>query len=89
LSVIWGIIETKGETAQERRTMEANDFKCDRCGKEDCATTMSMFNTDTLCMDCKAKERKHPGYEKARKAESNALLKGDYNFPGIGKPVDL
>jgi len=50
---------------------------------------MSKFNTETICMDCEAKERAHPRYAEADRAESEAVRRGDYNFPGIGKPEDL
>ncbi|MBD5585623.1 MAG: gamma-glutamylcyclotransferase [Clostridia bacterium] len=63
--------------------------KCNRCGRETNVTAMSMFNTETLCMDCLEKERRHPDYKKARDAEHAAIYSGDYNFPGIGKPEDL
>lgn len=63
--------------------------KCDRCGATDQPTTMSIFNTDPICMKCKEKERNHPKYEEARDAERMAVHAGDYNFPGIGKPDDL
>ena len=64
---------------------------CDRCGAslKLRAHTMSKFNTETICMDCEAKERAHPRYAEADRAESEAVRRGDYNFPGIGKPVDL
>ena len=58
---------------------------CDRCGKPlDGLRTMSRFNTDTICMDCEAAERKRPDYEAAREAELAAVRAGDYNFKGIG-----
>ena len=50
---------------------------------------MSMFNTEEICMECKEKERKHPMYETAREADRQAVLSGNYNFKGIGKPDDL
>lgn len=62
---------------------------CDRCGKPTRQWKMSLFNTDKLCPDCLAAEQAHPDYQKARDAEHAALLAGDYNFPGIGKPADL
>ena len=62
---------------------------CDRCSKEYDGSIMSMFNEDEICMGCHDKERKHPDYEKARKAENDAVRQGYYNFPGIGKPNDL
>lgn len=64
-------------------------MKCARCGKETIAHTMSMFNADVICTECKAKERAHPMYEKARQADYDAIKKGNYNFKGIGKPDDL
>lgn len=64
-------------------------MKCDRCGKETTTTICSMFSTEMICMACKEKERKHPMYEEAREAERQAVLKGNYNFEGIGRPSDL
>jgi hypothetical protein len=48
-----------------------------------------MFNTDMICLACGDKEKSHPDYEKARQVEAQAIQRGDYNFPGIGKPSDL
>jgi hypothetical protein len=48
-----------------------------------------MFNTEVLCLDCKEREEQHPRYEEARRAEAEAVRRGDMNFPGIGKPEDL
>jgi hypothetical protein len=62
---------------------------CDRCHKETMSTIMSFFNNDVLCMDCKKKEKEHPRYAEAVQAEFDACKRGDYNFPGIGKPEDL
>lgn len=45
---------------------------------------MSMFNTQTICMDCKDSERKDPRYKEAQEAELAAVKAGNYNFPGIG-----
>ena len=50
---------------------------------------MSMFNEDEICMTCKDAEKKHPAYEQAREAERQQVLKGHYNYQGIGKPVNL
>jgi hypothetical protein len=63
--------------------------KCDRCSNETRVTTMSYFNTDTICMDCKDKERKHPSFKHAQDTECEQVKRGNYNFPGIGKPKDL
>jgi len=63
---------------------------CDRCGlPHNNITTMSKFNTDTICMPCKDKEILHPEYEKASQAEIAEIKKGNYNFEGIGLPSDL
>lgn len=64
-------------------------MKCQRCGKETNAFMVSMFNTDECCLDCIERERQHPDYQKAKDAEHQAVLRGDYNFPGIGLPEDL
>jgi hypothetical protein len=37
---------------------------CKRCFKDTLVTIMSMFNTDVLCMDCKAVEEKRPDMRK-------------------------
>ena len=58
--------------------------RCDRCCKETDATIMSMLNTDILCLDCHEAEQLGPRYEEARRAESEAVLQGDFNFPGVG-----
>ncbi len=60
-------------------------MKCDRCCKETDATIMSIFNTDILCLDCQEAEQHDPRYEEARRAEGEAVLRGDFNFPGIGR----
>lgn len=50
---------------------------------------MSKFNTDTLCMECKDKEKAHPKYAEAEAADHRAVRMRNYNFRGIGKPSDL
>jgi hypothetical protein len=58
---------------------------CDRCGKPlTGGRTMSMFNTDAICLDCADAERKRADYEAARKAEQAAVRAGDRNFKGVG-----
>ena len=58
---------------------------CDRCGGSLTAgRTMSMFNTDTICMACADAERKRADYEAAREAERAAVAAGDRNFKGVG-----
>ena len=59
--------------------------KCDRCGGSlEKGRTMSMFNTECICMECKAKERERADYQEATTAVRDAESKGDRNFPGIG-----
>ncbi|HET7206525.1 MAG TPA: hypothetical protein VFI95_08095 [Terriglobales bacterium] len=40
-------------------------MKCQRCGKETSVHIMSMFNTEEICMDCKAVEKMRPDYKDA------------------------
>ena len=63
--------------------------KCDRCGKEMNAWTMSFFNTEECCLSCIEKEQQHPEFPKAKEAEREAVKAGNMNFPGIGLPEDL
>ena len=59
--------------------------KCDRCGGSlDGGRIMSMYNTDCICMKCKRKEEHRDDYKKAADADHNEILKGNYNFKGIG-----
>ena len=58
---------------------------CDRChGSLEDGRIMSMFNTDCICMKCKAEEMKRDDYDKASKADHEAVKSGIYNFKGIG-----
>ncbi|MBR5355639.1 MAG: gamma-glutamylcyclotransferase [Lachnospiraceae bacterium] len=58
---------------------------CDRCGGSlEKGRTMSMFNTDCICMNCKRKERERPDYAKAVEADIAEVRRGNYNFAGIG-----
>ncbi len=68
-----------------------NADSCDRCNKSinEVGFTMSMFNTDWICLDCADKEANHPQYEEARRAENEALKNRNFNFRGIGLPNDL
>jgi hypothetical protein len=62
---------------------------CDRCGQVTGSFKMSWFNTDIICSICDIAENLHPDIDKARKADTEAVKQGEYNFPGIGKPADL
>lgn len=58
---------------------------CDRCGGSlKGGRIMSMYNTDCICMKCKKEETKRPDYEQARDADRQEVMKGNYNFKGIG-----
>lgn len=58
---------------------------CDRCGGSlSGGRTMSMFNEDCICMECKEKERQRADYGKAVEADHTEIKKGNYNFKGIG-----
>ena len=59
---------------------------CDRCRANLTSRILSHFNTDCLCPECEAEERRHPDYAKAEAAEMVAVRRGDYFFPGIGWP---
>lgn len=63
--------------------------KCDRCGEKKSSFSMSMFNTDWICIECQHIETKHRDYPKARRAELEACKQGNYNYEGIGLPIDL
>ncbi len=68
--------------------MEDDFFKiknCQRCGNSlENGRILSMMNTQIICLDCKAKERKHPNYKNAIDAEHQAVKNGNRNFKGIG-----
>lgn len=66
--------------------MKCKNQICGRCHQPTETTIMYMFNMDMLCPDCKKAEQKHPLYNLACQKEREALLCGDYNFPGIGWP---
>ena len=58
---------------------------CDRCGGSlKGGRTMSMYNTDCICMECKRKETQRADYHKAVEADHEHIKAGDYNFKGIG-----
>ena len=68
--------------------METN---CARCNVSlmEIGSIMSRFNLDIICAPCESKEKLHPAYPEAHRAELKAVQSGNYNFPGIGKPADL
>ena len=62
---------------------------CNRCKKETNIHRMSFFNEDELCLECLDIESLHPMYAKAKEVEHQEVLKGNYNYPGIGLPEDF
>ncbi len=46
--------------------------------------SVSYFNTEDICCDCKTDERHFPGYAAALAAEEAAVRGGNLNFPGVG-----
>lgn len=60
--------------------------RCDRCSNPTNSTKVSWFNTETLCVDCQRQEEAHPDYRYAKDVEHAAVVKGNFNFPGIGWP---
>ena len=58
-------------------------IKCDRCKRDTLAFSMSFLNTDMLCPACLEKEKIHPRYDEAKKAELDAVKNGNYNYPGL------
>ena len=64
---------------------------CDRCGAslKNKGRTMSMFNTDCICMKCKEEETKRPDYAMACDEEAQAVRAGNFHFLGIGYETSL
>jgi hypothetical protein len=60
--------------------------RCQRCFKPTQITTCSWFNTQTICSACSDEESRHPDIDYAKRVESEACRRGDYNFPGVGWP---
>lgn len=69
--------------------MSLRNGRCDRCGEKTNGLTMSIFNTDMVCIYCLIKEQEHPKYKEAKRVEHEHVKNGDYNFKGIGLPDDL
>lgn len=58
---------------------------CDRCGSLlSGGRIMSMYNEACICMDCKDRETKRSDYATACEAERAEIMRGNYNFKGIG-----
>ena len=62
---------------------------CERCGIPTFTLTMSIFNSQMICLECDKQERAHTLHAAAKEAELDAIRQGEMNFPGIGLPTDL
>ena len=62
---------------------------CERCLTQTHILTGSWFDTAMICLKCDEAELNHQDIEIAKAAERSAVMQGDFNFPGIGKPQDL
>lgn len=62
---------------------------CERCGKETNGFTGSYFDSSSICFECSDRERQHPAFEEARRIENEEVSRGNFNYPGIGLPIDL
>jgi len=58
--------------------------RCPRCGGDLHCHSVSYFNTEDICCDCKTEERQLPGFAAAQAAEEAAVAGGNLNFPGVG-----
>lgn len=64
-------------------------LNCERCEKPSYSASMSRFNTEVICVECSQAEDKHPDIFEAKQAKHEEVMKGNYNFKGIGLPDDL
>ena len=62
---------------------------CHRCGAKTNTFTMSMYNLQLICMQCKSAETRRDDYDKAVQADHAEIKKGNYNFKGIGLETDF
>jgi hypothetical protein len=69
--------------------MSLENSTCDRCNTKSSSLKGSYFNTEMLCLPCENTEQSHPKYNEAKRIEGEEVLKGNYNFKGIGLPKDL
>ena len=66
-----------------------NHGHCDRCNIQTNVTKMSKFNEDMCCPVCIETEKGHSDYGRAVRVENLAVRNGNYNFEGVGLPIDL
>lgn len=86
LSILWVWILGKKRIGNKHRlkSRTAAPMNCERCNEQTSVTITSMFNTQTICMKCKAVEEQRPDYDAAVKADVAAIKDGNFNFKGIG-----
>ena len=86
LSILWIWILGKQRAGNKHRlkVRTAAPMNCERCHEVTSATITSMFNTQTICMKCKAEEEQRPDYKQAVAADEAAIKAGNFNFKGIG-----
>ena len=46
---------------------------------------MSRFNKQIIYLECADREQLVHGYISAKKSKQDAVLRGDYNFQGVGR----
>jgi hypothetical protein len=57
---------------------------CERCHKDlRLGRTMSMFNTQCICIECAKAETKDPEFGEAVRAEIREIKRGNYNYKGL------
>ena len=62
--------------------------KCQRCQAEANPYVYSWYNDQRICLNCSEAEKKRSDYEECRKAEADAVKRGDLNFnfkPNMGQ----
>ena len=60
--------------------------RCQRCGQPSTSFTGSWFSGELICLDCSEAEEAHPDFDFAHDTETEAVKRGDLNFPGVGWP---
>ena len=53
---------------------------CERCGREAQTYTYSWYNEQAICLLCRDYEKKRSDYLACRKAELEAVKRGDLNY---------
>ncbi len=64
-------------------------ISCDRCKIETNTFSVSYFNTDSICTECEKIESVHPLFQPAKRANDDAICRGEFDFEGVGLPDDF